>query len=356
RDAYEASPERDIWALSSLYIRHTADIYFLLGEFTGLQPAANASPFNQSRSSVYRPASPNGASLKPNDIIIPIPVHGCPYTSHSPRSTNPPHGIGRFLSSKAPLGTVKQFFSSVYSVYSFITENFSCEQKSSFRGPPLALQAISLYLFFSFVVPTLYFPFILLTQTLRAPTFLVFQNQTDWTSINRIPKRNHHQMIQLNKSALLVLLLPLCAHAHVAPYKQGNVERSLESSAEAALQRVWEGIKCMGECRKTWGWQGNHFGADPWGGVLNIGDPLPYDPSQPSTPINNDSGSRNSQSASSTTSSTEGGFGILDVTTAPVRSSTTQLAAPSLVTLPRVTTTSSEQPSPTPEPEPETTT
>ncbi|PVF93409.1 hypothetical protein CPB86DRAFT_790140 [Serendipita vermifera] len=34
-----------------------------------LAQAANASPFNQSRSSVYRPASPNGASLKPNDII-----------------------------------------------------------------------------------------------------------------------------------------------------------------------------------------------------------------------------------------------------------------------------------------------
>jgi hypothetical protein len=37
-----------------------------------LAHAANASPFNQSRSSVYRPASPNGASLKPSDVILPI--------------------------------------------------------------------------------------------------------------------------------------------------------------------------------------------------------------------------------------------------------------------------------------------
>jgi hypothetical protein len=145
-------------------------------------------------------------------------------------------------------------------------------------------------------------------------------------------------MLYLSKSVLLVLL-PLCAHAHVTPLKEADAKRSLES-AESALQRVWEGIKCLGECRKTWGWHGNHFGSDPWGGVLNIGDPMPYDGSgstQPSTPIN-DSGSRNSV-VTSATSSSEGAFGILDVTTGLARTSTSlSVPAVSLVTFPQITT------------------
>jgi hypothetical protein len=91
------------------------------------------------------------------------------------------------------------------------------------------------------------------------------------------------------------------------------------SSLQEGLQRVWEGMACMGDCRQTWGWSGNHFGSDPWGGVLKAGDPMPY-----VAPDSNANGIT-SASAVATPTSSAGEFGILDVTT-----TTSQTAASSV--------------------------
>jgi hypothetical protein len=94
------------------------------------------------------------------------------------------------------------------------------------------------------------------------------------------------------------------------------------SSLQEGLQRVWEGITCMGDCRQTWGWSGNHFGSDPWGGVLKTGDPMPY--VAPDSNANGTASGSTSASAVATPTSSAGEFGILDVTT------TSQTAASSV--------------------------
>ncbi|KAG8828583.1 hypothetical protein FRC17_007489, partial [Serendipita sp. 399] len=146
-----------------------------------------------------------------------------------------------------------------------------------------------------------------------------------------------------------------------------NVEarRGFGDDAANALQRVWEGIKCLGDCRKSWGWSGNHFGGDPWGGVLKLGDPVPYSGS-----VSNAASSPDTNSSNSASSSAENrdGFGILNV-----QSRTTTITAPTVEfsvfevpTLVRSSSTAtptptsappppppSEEPSPSPEPQPE---
>ncbi|KAG8777889.1 hypothetical protein FRC15_011065 [Serendipita sp. 397] len=172
--------------------------------------------------------------------------------------------------------------------------------------------------------------------------------------------------------AIVVVLSSLANPSLAVPYSEvTTVEaRGLGDDAANALQRVWEGIKCLGDCRKSWGWTGNHFGGDPWGGVLKIGDPEPYSDSG-SGNVSNAASNPNANSSSSTAG--RGGLGIQNVQstttattiTAPtvqfsvfdvptlIRSSSTSTPIPTPTSTPPPPPPSSEEPSPTPEPQPE---
>ncbi|KAG8863049.1 hypothetical protein FRC20_010902 [Serendipita sp. 405] len=180
------------------------------------------------------------------------------------------------------------------------------------------------------------------------------------------------QIKSLPVIAIVVVLSSLANPSLAVPYSEvTTVEgRGLGDDAANALQRVWEGIKCLGDCRKSWGWTGNHFGGDPWGGVLKIGDPEPYSDSG-SGNVSNAASNPNANSSSSTAG--RGGLGIQNVQstttattiTAPtvqfsvfdvptlIRSSSTSTPIPTPTSTPPPPPPSSEEPSPTPEPQPE---
>jgi hypothetical protein len=147
-------------------------------------------------------------------------------------------------------------------------------------------------------------------------------------------------MLLVKPSTVVVLsLLAASRHVRAVPYDSyptypASVETASVTSASdnsndingknalddlgGSLQRAWEGIACMRDCRKTWGWTGNHFGGDPWGGVLEAGDPEPYVPQDSNANANTNSGTESTTAtaaATATTSTSVGGFGILDVTT-----------------------------------------
>jgi len=109
--------------------------------------------------------------------------------------------------------------------------------------------------------------------------------------------------------------------------QSGN--QNSQSGLQAGLGRIWEGMTCMSDCRITWGWAGNHFGGDPWGGVLQGGDPMPYVSNS-----NADTSANPSENATATTSTdSDGGFGILDVTTTTQTGSSAVLSAFNVLTL-----------------------
>ena len=126
----------------------------------------------------------------------------------------------------------------------------------------------------------------------------------------------------LLKSSILVVLSLRFSYALAAPYdsypstttttSNDNSNSGVLSGIESSFQRVWDAVTCMGDCRKTWGWTGNHFGADPWGGVLKVGDPIPYVPDN-STESNAREGASTTLASATTTDA--GGFGILEVPT-----------------------------------------
>lgn len=120
--------------------------------------------------------------------------------------------------------------------------------------------------------------------------------------------------VVLSLYASSVLAIPYDAYPSAATTATDNNDSSngILDGIESGFQRVWDAVTCMGDCRRTWGWTGNHFGADPWGGVLKAGDPMPY------VPDDSESSARANQATTSviaTTTTAAGGFGILDVTT-----------------------------------------
>ncbi|CAG7853373.1 SubName: Full=Uncharacterized protein {ECO:0000313/EMBL:CCA77816.1} [Serendipita indica DSM 11827] len=166
------------------------------------------------------------------------------------------------------------------------------------------------------------------------------------------------------KSTVVVLSL-LASQATAVPTfdaasPASNEARGLVDDATNAIQRVWEGIKCLGDCRKSWGWTGNHFGGDPWGPPLKIGDPVPYTPSEDSSGIVSTTTTARSTTR---TSSAEGGFGILNVDTSRttlVDGSNVEFSVFNVPTLTRSTSTSTivlptSTTPPPPPPEPTTT-
>lgn len=104
-----------------------------------------------------------------------------------------------------------------------------------------------------------------------------------------------------------IILLSLLAHTSnvgAVPYDVGGALSELENGAASLVQRVWKGMSCLGDCRSHWGWTGKHFGSDPWGPVVLLGDPVPYsDEDESQSP------------ASQSSTSTNAGFGIEDITT-----------------------------------------
>lgn len=134
-------------------------------------------------------------------------------------------------------------------------------------------------------------------------------------SINKVNMIN-------SKLLILIIALILGTLVSAAPYESAS---SVNLDITSVLQRTWKGMACLGACRSSWGWTGNHFGADPWGGVLKAGDPLPY-----SDGANAQSGSPTSSSSeiSSSYSTIDPGLNIQDVT------SSTELAPTSTVSFP----------------------
>lgn len=178
-------------------------------------------------------------------------------------------------------------------------------------------------------------------------------------------------------SKLIILLVPLLlvTLSLAAPLDSGSTDNALHADVNlnigSALQRVWQGVGCLGACRSSWGWTGSHFGADPWGGVLQAGDPLPY--SDNNAQSNSPASSSTDVYGTSNTATTisNDGFGIQDVTlsadSAPTSlvsfsvfnvatlitttsSSTSTTPTP---TAQPVTTSSSQDPIPTPDPQPQ---
>lgn len=121
----------------------------------------------------------------------------------------------------------------------------------------------------------------------------------------------------MKKFQTVLVLVPLLAtHALAAPYKSEIPELNVKvnlSLGEVA-ERVWKGISCLGTCRASWGWTGNHLGDDPWGGVLKAGDPLPY-----SEPGASDQTESSESSSSVLATSSDPGLNIQDVAEQSVR-------------------------------------
>jgi len=116
-----------------------------------------------------------------------------------------------------------------------------------------------------------------------------------------------------SKLVILIITLILATLASAVPYESAdNVHAVVNLDITSALQRTWKGLACFGACRSSWGWTGNHFGADPWGSVLKAGDPLPY--SDGAANVQSGGPESSSSEMSSDYSTTDPGLSIQDVT------------------------------------------